>query len=55
MLLLYAGLVTAFAHTLVVLREEPELRKRFGEEYTRYEHALPRWIAPLRRMPRPLT
>jgi len=55
LLLLYAGLVTVVAHALVVLREEPELRRRFGEEYARYEHAVPRWIAPLRRTPRPLT
>jgi protein-S-isoprenylcysteine O-methyltransferase Ste14 len=51
LLLLYAGLAAVFAHALVVLREEPELRRRFGEEYARYEHAVPRWIAPLRRTP----
>jgi protein-S-isoprenylcysteine O-methyltransferase Ste14 len=51
-LLLYAGLVTVFLHALVVLREEPELRRRFGEDYARYERAVPRWITPVRRTPR---
>lgn len=51
-LLLYTGLVTVFAHALVLLREEPELRRRFGEDYARYESAVPRWIAPVRRTPR---
>ena len=48
-LLLYAGLVTVFVHALVVLREEPQLRRRFGEDYARYERAVPRWIGLLSR------
>lgn len=31
-------------HTFVVFAEEPGLRKRFGQEYEDYCHAVPRWI-----------
>jgi protein-S-isoprenylcysteine O-methyltransferase Ste14 len=30
--------------SFVVWREEPELRRRFGEEYVRYTELVPRWI-----------
>ena len=32
------------AHLFVSLREEPALRKRFGEDYTAYQAATPRWF-----------
>ena len=38
---------TAFAlvaHLFVVLREEPVLKKRFGEDYEAYQAATPRWF-----------
>ncbi|MGH7894546.1 MAG: methyltransferase family protein [Candidatus Binatia bacterium] len=44
-LLLYVGLFVATTHAWVVLREEPVLRKRFGDDYARYERAVPRWIS----------
>ena len=37
---IYSGVVQAW----VVSREEPELRRRFGEEYVRYAQRVPRWI-----------
>jgi protein-S-isoprenylcysteine O-methyltransferase Ste14 len=32
------------AHLFVVLREEPVLKKRFGEDYEAYQAATPRWF-----------
>ena len=53
-MVLYAGLVFLLIHTFVVLVEEPGLRKRFGENYVAYCHAVPRWIPSItgRRIPR---
>lgn len=45
-LLLYAALFAALLQAWIVLREEPELRRRFGEEYVRYAERVPRWIPP---------
>jgi protein-S-isoprenylcysteine O-methyltransferase Ste14 len=36
----WAGAVCSY----VVWREEPELRRRFGEEYVRYTQQVPRWF-----------
>jgi protein-S-isoprenylcysteine O-methyltransferase Ste14 len=47
-LLLYAGLFVGLIHIVIVAREEPELRDRFGDEYMRYTRAVPRWIGILR-------
>jgi len=41
---LYAGLVTALAHWLVIHVEEPELRRRFGASYSAYCERVPRWL-----------
>ena len=47
MLLIYAVLNVVVLHLYVLFREEPILRKRFGEEYTRYTKSVPRWIPRL--------
>jgi protein-S-isoprenylcysteine O-methyltransferase Ste14 len=44
-LLFYAGIYIGGIYTWIVLREEPELRKRFGAEYDRYRQRVPRWVA----------
>ena len=39
------GLAIALGfHLFVILYEEPALRRQFGESYTRYAEAVPRWI-----------
>jgi protein-S-isoprenylcysteine O-methyltransferase Ste14 len=42
-LLIYAAVVSLGFHTFVTLYEEPTLHGRFGEEYERYCHTVPRW------------
>ncbi len=42
--LLYAALVAIALHYIVVYVEEPELRRRFGEEYEAYCRRVPRWL-----------
>ena len=44
--LVYTLTYTAAMHALVVLREEPAIRRRFGTEYTRYASRVPRWLGP---------
>lgn len=53
-MVLFAGVAFLLIHTFVVLVEEPGLRKRFGENYVDYCHAVPRWIPSItgRRIPR---
>ena len=41
---LFALVAFLLIHTFVVFAEEPGLRKRFGQEYEDYCHAVPRWI-----------
>jgi protein-S-isoprenylcysteine O-methyltransferase Ste14 len=41
---LFALMALLLIHTFVVLVEEPGLRKRFGQKYEDYCHAVPRWI-----------
>lgn len=48
--LIYALLISAGAHGMVVHIEEPELRKRFGESYEAYCRRVPRWLPRLRRL-----
>lgn len=39
------------AHVFVILREEPALRQRFGDDYAAYQAATPRWFpCPLTRV-----
>ena len=47
-LLVYAALFALTAHLVIVWREEPDLRGRFGAEYDAYARRVPRWIGPLR-------
>jgi protein-S-isoprenylcysteine O-methyltransferase Ste14 len=43
-MVLFALVAFLLVHTFVVFAEEPGLRKRFGQEYEDYCHAVPRWI-----------
>jgi protein-S-isoprenylcysteine O-methyltransferase Ste14 len=47
-MLLYTAAVFAGFHLYVLLLEEPRLRKKFGESYREYCHAVPRWGFTLR-------
>jgi protein-S-isoprenylcysteine O-methyltransferase Ste14 len=51
-LLAWAAVFFAVNSAFFVLREEPELERRFGEPYRRYRRHVPRWI-PRRRAWRP--
>ena len=42
--LLYLGVFVAFVHVSVLVYEEPNLRRRFGDEYLRYTAAVSRWL-----------
>lgn len=43
-LLAYFGLFVVATHSLVLLYEEPVLRRQFGEEYTAYCDKVRRWL-----------
>ena len=43
-IVLLALLLSLFAHMGVVYLEEPDLEKRFGENYRSYKNAVNRWI-----------
>ncbi len=43
-LLIYAVLVAAFIHGLIIFWEEPDLRRRFGPDYDLYARTVPRWL-----------
>jgi protein-S-isoprenylcysteine O-methyltransferase Ste14 len=45
--LVYACILSAAAHLIVVRNEEPELRERFGELYLDYCGRVPRWLPRL--------
>jgi len=47
-LLLYAAVFVAAVAAFVLLYEEPELARQFGDEYDAYRRAVPRWIPRLR-------
>ncbi len=40
----YAVIAFMCFYLMVVLYEEPVLKKKFGESYERYRHAVPRWL-----------
>lgn len=50
-ILLYASLIWLALHGFVVLFEEPQLERRFGDSYARYKAVTPRWLP--RRPPAP--
>lgn len=41
---LASGAFALVAHLFVILREEPVLKRRFGEDYEAYQAATPRWF-----------
>lgn len=43
-ILVWAGLFFTINHFYFILKEEPDLLKRFGEEYLEYKANVPRWI-----------
>jgi protein-S-isoprenylcysteine O-methyltransferase Ste14 len=43
-LLVWAAVAAALFHLFVVFHEEPELRRRFGEEYEAYKRRVGRWL-----------
>jgi protein-S-isoprenylcysteine O-methyltransferase Ste14 len=43
-ILILAAAFGAVNHAFFVLREEPGLEQRFGDEYREYRRAVPRWI-----------
>lgn len=43
-LLLYVAFFALASHLVIVWREEPELRARFGEAYDAYVRRVPRWL-----------
>jgi protein-S-isoprenylcysteine O-methyltransferase Ste14 len=43
-LLAWAAAFLLVNHLFFVLREEPRLERRFGEEYRAYRRAVPRWV-----------
>jgi len=47
-LLLYLLVLFLFFHTLVVLIEEPMLKRKYGESYEQYCKSVPRWIPRLK-------
>lgn len=44
LLLVYVLFCCIIFHLYIILREEPLLRRRFGEEYEQYLKAVPRWL-----------
>lgn len=45
---IWCGVFFAVNHAYFVLREEPDLRRRFGEQYRAYRSEVPRWVPRLR-------
>lgn len=47
-ILIWAGVFFLINTTYFLLKEEPDLYKRFGEEYLEYKKNVPRWIPRLK-------
>ena len=47
-ILIWFGIFFLMNNIYFILREEPDLEKRFGEEYLDYKKHVPRWIPRLR-------
>jgi len=43
-LLIWGAIFFGFNHAFFVLREEPALEQRFGDEYRAYRREVPRWL-----------
>ena len=43
-ILIWAGLFFLINNLFFVFKEEPDLEKRFGDDYRRYKQNVPRWI-----------
>lgn len=46
-ILIWDGLFFIINTTYFILKEEPDLEKRFGEPYKKYKQEVPRWIPKL--------
>jgi protein-S-isoprenylcysteine O-methyltransferase Ste14 len=46
-ILVLAGIFWILSHLMVVLHEEPDLEKRFGESFVRYKGQVNRWLPGL--------
>jgi protein-S-isoprenylcysteine O-methyltransferase Ste14 len=46
-LLIYAGAMAILFHLFVIGYEERTLSRRFGDAYTEYRRAVPRWLPRL--------
>ena len=44
MLLLYAVIATILVELVILLWEEPVLKRRFGSQYDAYREKVPRWL-----------
>jgi protein-S-isoprenylcysteine O-methyltransferase Ste14 len=47
-ILIWAGIFFIINTTYFILKEEPDLLKRFGEDYRLYKNKVPRWIPKLK-------
>ena len=47
-ILVWAGIFFVINTIYFILKEEPDLEERFGEEYRKYKQNVPRWIPRLR-------
>jgi len=43
-ILFYTGILIIFFHLIVIVFEEPHLKKKYGQEYENYTKQVPRWF-----------